>query len=59
MYFSGAGIGMGTDTGTDSSSDTGEGNGDAIHLSAAHAVMSVEEAAHAFEVSAELARTGP
>ena len=42
-----------TDQVTDTDTDTVDGNGDAIHLSAAHAIMSVEEAANAFEVSAD------
>ena len=42
-----------TDQVTDTDTDAVDGNGDAIHLSAAHAIMSVEEAANAFEVSAD------
>ena len=44
-----------TDQATDTDTDTVDekGYGDAIHLSAAHAIMSVEEAANAFEVSAD------
>ena len=44
-----------TDQATDTDTDTVDekGYGDAIHLSAAHAIMSFEEAANAFEVSAD------